>query len=63
MPFTATTTGFQRSAYFGPSFCIGSFIMNGLPGWRLSKLNSRSMPVQNARSPAPVSTMARTSSS
>jgi len=73
MPFTAAITGFQRSELFGPMLSPGSLNMNGvLPepttsGSVLSSPSSpicsmRSMPVQNAFSPAPVRTTQRTSS-
>ena len=68
MPFTAAITGFQRSHDFGPMLSPGSLNMNGVlpdPTTSGSVVSSRSppicsmrsMPVQNAFSPAPVSTM------
>src|SRR6266576_1363863 len=67
MPITAAITGFQRSELFGPMLSPGSLNMKGvLPepttsGSVLSSPSSpicsmRSMPVQNAFSPAPVRT-------
>ena len=73
MPLTAAITGFHRSHDFGPMLSPGSLNMNGvdpeptMSGSALSVLSPpicsmRSMPVQNAFSPAPVSTMQRTGS-
>ena len=56
MPFTAAMTGFHRSLLFGPRSRPGSSHIHGPLGWGI--VSSRSMPVQNALSPAPVSTMA-----
>ena len=60
MPLTAAITGFHTSwpwgrARPGSSYVYGSYSASGI--------SLRSMPVQNARSPAPVSTTTRTSSS
>ena len=70
MPLTAPITGFQSSLDFGPSQSPGSSYMKlfDVPysaGESSSAVNGslRSMPVQNARSPAPVRTTTRTSSS
>src|SRR4051794_3478505 len=70
MPLTAAMTGFQRSLVFGPSRLPGSSWWNGelvkpMPPSAVPSptMLLRSRPVQNARSPAPVSTMTRTSSS
>ena len=75
MPLTAAMTGFQRSFDLGPSHSPGSSKWNGVapnpmygsppadaPVGPSSICSMRSMPVQNALSPAPVSTMQRTSS-
>ncbi len=74
MPFTAAMTGFQKSQLFGPMLSPGSLNMNGvLPEPIASSgvnvvspsppiCSIRSMPVQKAFSPAPVSTTHRTSS-
>ena len=70
MPFTAPMTGFHRSLDFGPSQSPGSSYMKlfDVPysaGPSSSAVNGsfRSMPVQNALSPLPVSTTTRMSSS
>ena len=79
MPLTAAMIGFQRSFDLGPTFSPGSSKWNGVselppPGTAEVRLmssgsshapmtSSRSIPVQNAFSPAPVSTTQRTSSS
>ena len=70
MPLTAPITGFQRSLALGPNQSPGSSYMKLLDvpynaGESSNAVNGslRSMPVQNARSPAPVSTTTRTSSS
>ena len=74
MPFTAAMTGFQRSELFGPMLSPGSLKWNGVPPREPTTVGSvvssvsppicsmRSMPVQNAFSPAPVSTTQRTDS-
>src|SRR5450631_4902412 len=74
MPLTAAMTGFQRSELFGPMLSPGSLKWNGVPPWEPTMVSSvvssvsppicsiRSMPVQNAFSPAPVRTTQRTDS-
>ena len=70
MPLTAPMTGFQRSLDLGPNQSPGSSYMKLLDvpysageSSRAVNGSSRSMPVQNARSPLPVSTTTRTASS
>src|SRR4051812_22442077 len=70
MPLTAAMTGFQRSLLFGPMFSPGSSKWNGVDRDPTTRsltgepmVSMRSMPVQKAFSPAPVSTTQRTLSS
>ncbi len=64
MPLTAAMTGVQRWFVLGPmSSAISSAKLHGFFGRpRHSSMMTRSMPLQNASSPAPVSTAQRTSS-